>query len=315
MGCYQRRVKKGARWRFVGSYLGKQYASKSIYLTKREALDAEREHIRQMDEEARRPKKEIMFVDFLNARLDHVKASKSYFYYKENKRYLKILFDCVGNVPVSEVTKLHISGILEGYSAYLKRRQKTQHKVNAMLRIFKATFFYGINLFDLDIKNPCVGLKMRPIEKRLKYIPSDKDIEAVMAVCNEKQRLLIMFVRDTGCRIQEALNLTKNDTYSDFIVLHTRKSRNSDLTPRKVPKPDCLIGLKWKGRLFSEWTSHPRFLEEKVQELKQRKWNWHNLRHRYASRLSKEGRPIFEIMSLLGHSNLSTTQGYLQLLP
>lgn len=315
MGQYRRKVKKGIRWRVVGSYLGKSYYTKAIYLTAKEAKEAEKEIIRQMDEEVRRPKKEVMFLDFLNVRLDYIKANKSQYYYKEHKRYLKMLLDKVGNKPVDEIKKFEVAEIVNSYSEDLRKRKKTQHKANAMLRIFKATFFYGINLYDLDIKNPCIGLKMNSVDKKLKYIPSDADIEAVIALCNERQKLLIRFVRDTGCRIQEALNLTTEATHSDFIVLYTHKSRNSDLTPRKVPIPDCINGFKWKGRLFAEWTSHPRFLEDKVKELKQQRWNWHNLRHRYASRLSKEGRPLFEIMCLLGHSNLSTTQGYLQLLP
>lgn len=315
MGAYKRKIKKGERWRFVGSYLGKAYASKSIYLTKREAQDSEREYIRQMDEEARRPRKEIMLIDFLNIRLDHVKANKSRYYYNEHKRYLKIFLDEVGNKSVGDIKKLEVAEVVNSYSQDLRKRKRTQYKANAMLRIFKATFFFGINLYDLDIKNPCVGLEFRSVDKKLKYIPSDTDIKAVMAICNENQKMLIQFVRDTGCRISEALQLGRGDVFDDYLVLYTRKAKNADLTPRRVPKPDCLSGFKWKGRLFAEWTRHPRFLEEKVEELKQQKWNWHNLRHRYASRLSKEGIPLFEIMSLLGHSNLSTTQGYLQLLP
>lgn len=129
--------------------------------------------------------------------------------------------------------------------------------------------------------------------------------------------LLIDFVKDTGCRISEALRITDNDILETNIVLYTKKSRNSDLVPRKVPKPECIkdIRIESDKRLFNRWSDVPRFLEDKVRELKQRNWNWRNLRHRFASRLSKEGKPLFEIMSLLGHSNLKTTQNYLQLLP
>lgn len=79
-----------------------------------------------------------------------------------------------------------------------------------------------------------------------------------------------------------------------------------------VPKPSCIIGIKFTGRLFCEYSNYPCFLSKKVKKLKHPIWNFHNLRHRYASKLSQEGRPLFEIMSLLGHYNLTTTQGYLQ---
>jgi hypothetical protein len=60
--------------------------------------------------------------------------------------------------------------------------------------------------------------------------------------------------------------------------------------------------------------AYPRFLEDKINELKQKKWSWHNLRHRRASIWATNGLTTFEIMSRLGHSNLSTTMIYLQLL-
>ena len=68
----------------------------------------------------------------------------------------------------------------------------------------------------------------------------------------------------------------------DLITLWTRKARNSNLTPRKVPKPSCLKE-QGKGRVFKDWSDYLRFLEEKVKELDQPKWNWHNLRHCRAS--------------------------------
>jgi integrase len=191
------------------------------------------------------------------------------------------------------------------------------YTVNAMINDYKALFNYIIDKHDLNIKNPCKGINKYPIKKKFKHIPTDKDIEAVRNLCDEGQVQLIDFVKNTGCRISEALRVTGNDMLETDIVLYTKKSRNSDLVPRKVPRPECIKDIKIESdkRLFNRWSDAPRFLEDKVRELKQRNWNWHNLRHRFASKLSKEGKPLFEIMSLLGHSNLKTTQNYLQLLP
>jgi integrase len=71
-----------------------------------------------------------------------------------------------------------------------------------------------------------------------------------------------------------------------------------------------LPSLIENGKVFHYWAEEPKFLTRKNGG----GWSWHNLRHRFASKLSKQGTPIFEIMSLLGHSNLETTQRYLQLL-
>ncbi|MHB9013153.1 MAG: site-specific integrase [Ignavibacteriaceae bacterium] len=68
------------------------------------------------------------------------------------------------------------------------------------------------------------------------------------------------------------------------------------------------------SRVFPEWNETPKFLDKALRSQNKKVWGWHSLRHRYASILSKQNRPIFELMSLLGHSNISTTQKYLQFL-
>ena len=109
-----------------------------------------------------------------------------------------------------------------------------------MINVYKALFNYIIDKHDLNIKNPCNRIDKYPVKKKFKYIPNDEDIEAVKAVCDEGQVMLIDFVRDTGCRISEALRVTGNDILDVVVVLYTKKSRNSDLVPRKILKPECI---------------------------------------------------------------------------
>ena len=304
------KTKFGFRWRYRGQYQGIQYRSPSIYATKQEALLAEKRHVLEIDEELKNPKKDMKLLDLMTFRLDQLQLKKSKKYYKENKRYFKMLLDRLGNVNVSEITRQQIDSFLNDFSRDLIGRGRTNHKGNACLRYLKALFFYGCRIHELQ-NNPCVGLEFFPIDKKLKYIPSDEDIDGVLKLCDQEEALLVRFVMDTGARINEALRLTPKEIFDDYVVLYTRKSKNSNLIPRKVPRPEYFTDFKG----FTRWGEHPRFLEKYVKKLKQETWNWHNLRHRFASKLSKEGRPLFEIMALLGHSNLSTTQNYLQLLP
>lgn len=89
------------------------------------------------------------------------------------------------------------------------------------------------------------------------------------------------------------------------IILWTRKAKNSNLTPRFIPKPECLKGREGKGKVF-KWETYPRFLDKKVS------WGYHNLRHRRATIWASEGKSIYEIMLLLGHNNVTTTMIYLK---
>jgi integrase len=313
MGVYARQLKRGKRFFFSGQYLNVKYFSRAIYLTKSECLKAEREQLRKIDEEARRPMAEVLLLNMINARLDYLKT-KSQFYYKESRAYFKMLLDQIGDKPIDEVTRLEINQVTTAYSDYLAKAGKTQHKANAMLRIFKAAFNYGYNLYEIDRKNPCTGLKLHSVAKNLKYIPTDKQINAVKDLCDQEEKLLIDFAMQSGGRIGEILAFKRDDMQNGSIYLYTRKSRNSDLVARKMPIPECIKTLKWQGRLFKRWNVYPRFLEKKVKKLEQPFWGFHNLRHRFASKLSKEGRPLFEISQLLGHTSVTTTQIYLQLL-
>ncbi len=66
--------------------------------------------------------------------------------------------------------------------------------------------------------------------------------------------------------------------------------------------------------VFNVWGDIPRFLEDKVKKLSQKKWSWHNLRHRRASIWATNGMNTFEIMVRPGHSNIQTPMNYPQLL-
>lgn len=306
MPCYSRKLAKGIKWYYKFDLNGVTYHSKCIYDTKTEAKKAE---AKAMVELKKGPDSSIALSEAIKERLDYIKLVKSEKYYIDSKRYLESFYNSLGyDLLITDITEKHISEYLMKFANELKSKGKKNYSVNASIRCLKAFFNHQ------KVKNP-VSSKMFPIEKRLKYVPPDSEIEAVLNICDSGQRQLVEFVRDTGCRIGEALRLTAEDVFDDYVVLYTRKSKNSNLTPRRLPLPNCLKGQNLNGRIFSRWNNTPDFLDEKVVKLNFQRWSWHNLRHRYASLLSKSGVPIFEIMSKLGHSSLTTTQIYLQLIP
>lgn len=311
MPVYSRRLTKGLFWFYQFDLNGKTYKSRIIFSTKQEAKKAEVQAYQKAIHREKYPT-HVEDMDMklaVNERLDYIKVRKSKSYYQDSKRYLSILYHRFNTL--SEVTKSDIEKIL------LEQVSRGTYTTNAILRAFKAFFNFTIQNYDLDIKNPCQYIKPFSIEKRIKYIPSDQEINRLLEVCTSDQKMLIEFLRDTGARLSEALNLTGRDITPFEVTLYTRKSLNSNLIPRRVPKPICLTELIFppEKRVFESWKEKPKFLERKLKALNLPQWGFHSLRHRYASILSAEGKPLYEIMSLLGHSNLITTQKYLQLLP
>lgn len=321
MGQYSRNLKDGVRWYYKFKHDHTVYFSKCIYLSKKEAKRFESIKYEEVTNKERNPSQKpiLSLLQAVNERMDYVQIKKSNDYYKDNKRYYKILLNRIGeNTLFSEVKKANIEDLLLETSRNNKAQGKDNYSVNAMINVYKALFNYILDKHDLEMKNPCKGIDKFPVNKKLKYIPSDKDITAVKKICDSGQQRLIDFVKDTGCRIGEALRVNGADILENEVVVYTKKSRNSNLVPRKLPKPECIknVSIKSDESLFKRWSDDPRFLEDKVRELGQRTWNWHNLRHRKASIWhNREKRSLYEVMVLLGHSNLKTTQNYLQLLP
>lgn len=320
MAQYKRKLSKGEKWFYKFKYKTVLYRSEAIYDSKLEAKQAETRLMKEVIDQRKYPDKQksIYLVEAIEERLDYVNVRKSKTYYKDTKRYLRILLKHLGNIPVESIKKSDIETILLKESEeHNNKNGNGFHAINSMIRCFKALFNYTIDNHDLDIKNPCNKIKLYPIAKKIKYIPPDCDIKAILELCDEQQRRLLEFLRDTGARLNEALSLKGKDITEDTVILYTRKSYNSNLTPRKVPVPGCLKGVAFETDelIFGQWVEQPKFLQRKIKQTGQKLWGYHSLRHRYASLLSKQGKPIFEIMCLLGHSSIKTTQIYLQLLP
>ncbi|MBK9331682.1 MAG: site-specific integrase [Ignavibacteria bacterium] len=308
MPIYQKALSKGKRFFYKFDLNGKIYRCNAIYLTKGEAKKAEAEAYQEADFRQRHPKEseDITLFKAINLRLDHIKSRKSTSYYNENRRYLKLFRDRMGDIPLIDISKIDIEALLLNTSQRLGI-----NTVNAMIRCYKALFNFSGEY------NPCKKIEFYPIDKKVKFIPSNEMIQAVLDISTSAQQDLINFILETGARINEALNLKGRDIGNTFVILYTRKSNNSNSVPRKVPKPDWLDKQMFPEdeRVFKDWNEYPKFLDRKIRQLKQHPWGYHSLRHRRASLWSKDGKPLFEIMSLLGHTSLETTQIYLQLIP
>ena len=316
MPVYSRKLSKGVKFFYKFDFNGRTYYSKCIFLSKKEANQAERERYNDLDEERRFGKqdKPLMLKSVIDDRLKFLKVKYSEKHKEDSEYYLNLFLDFIGDNEIRSISRKEIEDFLLDYSESLKKEGVDNYQVNAALKTIKSLYNYIIDSYDLVINNPAQRIKPYSVNKRLKYIPPDSAIEKVREVFNNRQKLLFDFVLASGCRINEALNLTFEDINESYLILYTRKSKNSDRVPRKSEIPDCIKGLTGEGRVFPEWNDTPKFLDKTLRANEMKIWGWHSLRHRYASKLSKQNIPIFEIMIKLGHSQLKTTQRYLQML-
>lgn len=305
MGVYKRKLKRGERWWYKFDFNGKTHTSKAIYLSKRDCQKAEREAVKNADVNVGN----VMLLEVCTHRLDFLKLSRNEEYYKDQKRLSKKLLAEFGNIQITAINAKMSSDMFLKEIKRCKEAGLGNKRPNELLKTLRTTFNHARAYFGVEVRDPTKGIKKLPLDVKTQYIPTDEDIEAILAICNRSQKILVQFVYDTGCRIGEAVNLEYEDVHSEYVTLYTRKSQNSKRTPRHLPRPYWLTAGGLRGKVF-DFTAYPRFLEEKVKELGQPKWNWHSLRRRRAS-IWAQDKPLFEIMMLLGHSQISTTQRYL----
>jgi integrase/recombinase XerD len=310
VGVYKRKIKKGIRFFYSGQYLNQKYHSKAIYLTKGECAKAERGRIKELDEKARNQSEDMPIKEMFEERLNFLELEKNRFYYEDNRRHAKFAIKAWGNIKAGEVSRAIVNRLLMDELRRCREAGLSNHRVNALLTNLKSFFNFGINRLGLDIKNPCLGIEKFRIDRALKFVPTDEMIQAVLDICDDDQKALVNFLKETGARVGEALKFKVQDILDENIILYTRKARYSSLTPRIINKPS-LPPLPKSGKVF-KWNRRPDFLGIKVKKLKQPEWSYHSLRHKFAQDLACKGESTISIMQRLGHNSISTTMIYLR---
>lgn len=161
-----------------------------------------------------------------------------------------------------------------------------------------------------------------------KYLNDAERRAFLDAACNEPdaaRRGLCLTLFHTGCRISEALNLTRHglDTSQRCIVFETLKRRRSGVF-RAVPIPDTLVSLLSKLRTGADpatriWQFSRPTAYRLVRGCMYRAAiaggmaSPKGLRHGFAIACVAQNIPLTTIQKWLGHARLETTAIYLGL--
>lgn len=291
-------------WEF---WVNKVRQRKSGYATKLEAKMAEadaRKNLRLMNSG---------FISLCESRLRDLQERRTGKYFKENKALIKKLILVWGNKK--SVARKDVDDYLSGVA------KKSHYVANKELRFIKALFNHGVER-DLLSGNPAEKIKFFPIARNKKYIPPQEDIDKVFNYCTEEQRFYLLAVITTMARISELNKLKWEDIHDDYLILRTRKSKNSDLTERIIPINDTLKQVISSMPKIGEYLfCHPdgkpyyyrsKFLKKACERAGVKEFGYHALRHYGASKLAGSGVAITDIQALLGHQRPTTTDIYLQ---
>ncbi len=194
---------------------------------------------------------------------------------------------------------------------------------------------------DWNISTAPFRVKMfREPPGRVRWLTPDEE-KRLLDECSSHLRPIVTFLMDTGCRKDEALNLTWRDVTFEKgrarIRIEADRTKNATATAKAVPnRTTRLLRRLYKERpkgeervfLFVPKTKKggvPRparplgniqigfkaaCRRAKIEDL-----NVHDLRHHYASRLVQRGVAIQRVQRLLGHKSMRMTERYAHLAP
>jgi len=161
--------------------------------------------------------------------------------------------------------------------------------------------------------------KCRNMVKKLPVsITEDEFTKVISKTLKKHHKIAFLLGYGAGMRISEVVNLKPEDIrYSNKNILIRQGKGGKD---RIVPLPKGFkqefikhipikCGVRSLQRAFIS-----ACIRSKVKETKPT-IHFHSLRHGFATRLVSQGVPIHHIRTLLGHSNISTTNIYLEANP
>ncbi len=230
--------------------------------------------------------------------------------------------------------KLSVQGYLE-YLTALNKSESTKSRIIASLRCYYK-FLCGKGL---AAANPIDNIRVIKTVKRLPGVldsneiilllskPSGNDFKSV----RDKAMLELLYA--TGIKVSELIDLSVNDINLQVGIIHLKNNKKERIIPiypaavRSVT--DYLVNVRPaivqdlnEDKLFTNMTGQQMSRQGFWKIIKHyaalagidKDITPHTLRHSFAAHLLENGAKLSDIKEMLGHSDISSTQVYAQLL-
>jgi integrase len=258
-----------------------------------------------------------------------------------------------GNLLLDEITSDMVENFKRESMKQVSQRTGRPYAAKTMndwIDIIGTVYNFMINKYDMKIKNPAHGSKVerqKVDNDRERYLEIEEikmlwdELESRVGshykeYVTENMKVFLALSLSTGARVRSVLTITKADVNlrTNTITIKNHKSNrtyNGYLHPRyreiietrmkKLSPIDYLVNKKKSElnrsniyKVFSDIFNR-LFNEGLDAGDAKRRVVTHTLRHTFASQLAIQGTPIYTIMRLMDHADISQTIRYAKLSP
>lgn len=165
--------------------------------------------------------------------------------------------------------------------------------------------------------------RYKPVE-RLPFIPTEQEIDQLIASVGKVMATLLQTLKETGIRIGEAVQLRWTD--------YNEEQRTLNITPEKGSNPRILpisqklramlnalprrretIFMKSKHTLRTSFSRQRKTASKKLQKPRLLKISFHTFRHWKGTMEYHKTKDIIHVKQILGHKDITSTMTYINI--
>ena len=253
--------------------------------------------------------------------------------------YLRDVSQYVKYLEMNGMTSVDVdTATLENYLSYCESAGKSPSTLTRILASLRCYYKFLVSINGAK-SNPTAGLHSRAAEKKLPEILTSKEIDLLLSQadpsdakgCRDKAMLELLYA--TGIRVSELINLNVDDVNYEVGVIRCSGSKGDRIIPVYSTALLAVQAYVRRVRYLTVMDDNERslFVNMSGQRMS-RQGFWkiikqyakragirkditpHTLRHSFAAHLLANGAQLRDIQEMLGHSDISSTQVYAQIM-
>lgn len=276
-------------------------------------------------EDVPQPVKSLTLDQFFNDHyLPHAKARKKT-WKKDAELYRLRIKQVFGHLPLDQITRQAIQAFHTG----LQNEGLAPASCNHYAKLFRQSLNLAVE-WDMLAVNPASKIRMFYEDNKVENLMDDDELGRLLHVLQSNHHrqvcLVALFLLSTGARLNEALKATWDQVDKDKRLWRIPSYNSKSGKVRAVPLNDSALHVlsqletegKYANLFINRKTKKPYVNVHKVwceirEEAGLPHLRIHDLRHQFASFLVNDGRTLYEVQQILGHSDPSVTQRYAHL--